>query len=114
MAPSNFVLFEDEFAAHLVEVASFQNIPARSDFLDDRFDRVHQHRSLHVFRALASQVQGSGHSKQIVYLLGRVGVYGKWTICLLGIEGDQIRLPTPNYDNFGGRLKLKKRLGCDG
>lgn len=54
MTPTHFVLFEDKFPAHLIEVASFQDIPARSDFLNDRFDRIDQYRSLHVLRALTS------------------------------------------------------------
>lgn len=54
MAPSHFVLFEDKFPAHLIEVASFKDVPARSEFLHNGSDRVDQHRGLHVFRALIS------------------------------------------------------------
>ena len=54
MTPSHLALFKDKFPAHLVEIASFQDVPTRSNFLDNGFDRVNQYRGLHVFRALIS------------------------------------------------------------
>ncbi len=100
MAPGHFALLEDELPAYLRKVPALQDITAGSDFLEDGFDRIHQHRGLYIFRALGSKAQGSRHSQQIIDVLGRIGVDWKWTCCLLDVEGNEIGLPTPDNEDL--------------
>lgn len=52
MAPRHFAVLEDKLPAHLVEVAALKEIRPRSESLKNGFDRIHRHRSLHIFWAL--------------------------------------------------------------
>lgn len=100
VAPNHLAILKQEFTAYLVQVSAFQKISTRSKLLEDRFDGIDHDRVLHVLRRFVAHIESSGHSEEVVYLLGRICVNWKGTCGLLDVEWDYIWLSMSNDDDF--------------
>lgn len=113
MAPAHFPVLEQKFAANLINVPTFEHVTARAKFLEDGLDCIDDDRVVHVIGRFRAHIERSSHAKQVVKLLGRIGIDGKWTISLLEVKGDQIRLSMPDDNDLGRWLELEERFWCE-
>lgn len=113
MAPGHFPVLKQKFSANLVDIPAFEHVTARAKFLEDGLDCIDDDGVVHVFGRFRAHIKRSSHAKQVVELLGRIGIDGKWTISLLKIKGDQIWLSVPDNDDLGRWLELEEKFWCE-
>lgn len=113
MAPGHFSILKQKFATDLINVPTFEHVTARAKFLKDGFDCIDDDGVVHVLRRFRAHIERSSHAKQVVELLGRIGVNGERTISLLDVKGDQIRLSVTDDDDLGRWLKLEEKFWCE-
>lgn len=114
MAPSHFSLLKEKLSAHLVEIATFEQVSPGSKLLIDRLHRVDYNRRLHIFRAFTSKAKRAGHFQEVINSFGRICVDRERTSCLFGIKGDQIWLTMTNDHYLRWCFKLEQCLWCYG
>lgn len=110
MTPGHFPILEQKFATDLVNVPTLEHVTAGAKLLKDGFDCIDDDGVVHVLRRFRAHIERSSHAKQVVKLLGRIGVDRERATSLLDVKGDQIRLSVPDDDDLGRWLKLEEKF----